>query len=97
MGFGAGTLVSAVGYQLVSEASFEHGCGVGISFAFVALTYYVADRIVDRQGGETSRPSTCNKTPAPRGRCSSAPCSRGSPSRLRSGGETTRPRALARP
>jgi ZIP family zinc transporter len=52
MGFGAGTLVSAVGYQLVPEASFEHGPGVGISFALGALTYYVADRIVDRQGGE---------------------------------------------
>src|SRR5436190_8464312 len=52
MGFGAGTLVSAVGYQLVPEASFEHGVGVGISFALGALTYYVADRTVDRQGGE---------------------------------------------
>jgi ZIP family zinc transporter len=52
MGFGAGTLISAVGYQLVPEASFEHGVGVGISFALGALTYYVADRIVDGQGGE---------------------------------------------
>jgi ZIP family zinc transporter len=52
MGFGAGTLVSAVGYQLVPEASFEHGLGVGISFALGALTYYAADRIVDGQGGQ---------------------------------------------
>jgi zinc transporter, ZIP family len=52
MGFGAGTLVSAVGYQLVPEASFEHGLGVGIAFAVGALTYYVADGLVDRQGGE---------------------------------------------
>jgi hypothetical protein len=52
MGFGAGTLVSAVGYQLVPQASFEHGIGVGISFALGALTYYVADRTVDGQGGE---------------------------------------------
>ena len=51
MGFGAGTLVSAVGYQLVPEASFKHGPGVGVSFALGALTYYVADRIVDDQGG----------------------------------------------
>jgi hypothetical protein len=36
MGFGAGTLVSAVGYQLVPEASFENGIGVGISFALGA-------------------------------------------------------------
>jgi zinc transporter, ZIP family len=52
MGFGAGTLLSAVGYQLVPEASFEHGIGVGIGFAAGALTYYVADRAVDKQGGE---------------------------------------------
>jgi ZIP family zinc transporter len=52
MGFGAGTLVSAVGYQLVPQASFAHGIGVGISFALGALTYYVLDRIVDGQGGE---------------------------------------------
>jgi ZIP family zinc transporter len=52
MGFGAGTLVSAVGYQLVPEASFEQGIGVGISFALGALTYYIADRIVDGQGGD---------------------------------------------
>src|SRR5690348_6433404 len=52
MGFGAGTLVSAVGYQLVPQASFTHGIGVGISFALGALTYYIADRIVDGQGGE---------------------------------------------
>jgi ZIP family zinc transporter len=51
MGFGAGTLISAVGYQLVPEASFEHGLGVGISFGLGAVTYYVADRVVDRGGG----------------------------------------------
>lgn len=52
MGFGAGTLISAVGYQLVPEASFENGLGVGVAFALGAVTYYVADRIVDSSGGE---------------------------------------------
>jgi zinc transporter, ZIP family len=52
MGFGAGTLVSAVGYQLVPEAGFKHGPGVGISFLLGALTYYAADLMVDRRGGE---------------------------------------------
>jgi zinc transporter, ZIP family len=52
MGFGAGTLISAVGYQLVPEASFEHGLRVGIAFGLGALTYYVADRIVDGNGGQ---------------------------------------------
>jgi ZIP family zinc transporter len=51
MGFGAGTLVSAVAYQLVPEASFEHGVGVGIAFLVGAVTYYLADRIVDSKGG----------------------------------------------
>jgi ZIP family zinc transporter len=51
MGFGAGTLVSAVGYQLVPEVSFEHGAAVGVAFLLGALTYYVADRVVDNRGG----------------------------------------------
>jgi ZIP family zinc transporter len=52
MGFGAGTLISAVGYQLVPEESFKHGVGVGVSFALGALTYYFADWAVDGKGGE---------------------------------------------
>ena len=52
MGFGSGTLVSAVGYQLVPEASFERGVGVGLAVAAGAVTYYVADRVVDRRGGD---------------------------------------------
>jgi ZIP family zinc transporter len=52
MGFGAGTLLSAIAYELIPETSLEHGVGVGISFAIGAVTYYVADRIVDGGGGE---------------------------------------------
>jgi ZIP family zinc transporter len=51
MGFGAGTLLSAVAYELVPEASFEHGVGVGIGFLVGALAYYVGDRLIDRAGG----------------------------------------------
>lgn len=52
MGFGAGTLISAVGFELVPEASFEDvGLGVGLALAAGALTYYLADRIVDGMGG----------------------------------------------
>jgi ZIP family zinc transporter len=52
MGFGAGTLISAVGFELVPEASFEDvGLGVALALAAGALTYYVADRIVDGMGG----------------------------------------------
>jgi ZIP family zinc transporter len=52
MGFGAGTLLSAVAYQLVPEVSFQHGDGVGVAFALGAITYYTADRIVDSEGGD---------------------------------------------
>jgi ZIP family zinc transporter len=51
MGFGAGTLVSAVAYELIPESSFEHGRGVGLAFAFGALAYFIGDWLVDRRGG----------------------------------------------
>jgi ZIP family zinc transporter len=52
MGFGAGTLISAVGFELVPEASFEDvGLGVALALGAGALTYYTADRIVDGMGG----------------------------------------------
>jgi zinc transporter, ZIP family len=51
MGFGAGTLLSAVAYELIPEASFRHGAGIGIAFAIGAVAYYVGDRLVDRRGG----------------------------------------------
>src|SRR5262249_39390262 len=51
MGFGAGTLLSAVAYELVPETSLTHGFGVGIAFLLGAVTYFVADRIIDRAGG----------------------------------------------
>jgi ZIP family zinc transporter len=52
MGFGAGTLLSAVAYELIPETNLEHGRGIGIGFALGALVYYAADRIVDGTGGE---------------------------------------------
>ena len=51
MGFGAGTMLSAVGYQLIPESSLEHGLAGGASFLLGALAYYVGDRIVERGGG----------------------------------------------
>jgi zinc transporter, ZIP family len=52
MGFGAGTLLSAVAYELIPESSLTHGVGIAVSFCAGALVYYVADRIVDERGGE---------------------------------------------
>jgi ZIP family zinc transporter len=51
MGFGAGTLLSAVAYELIPESSLQEGLGIGIGFILGALTYYVADFVVDRRGG----------------------------------------------
>src|SRR5215510_7073855 len=52
MGFGGGTLISAVAYELVPEASFHHGWEIGLSFIAGAVVYYVCDRWVDSRGGK---------------------------------------------
>jgi len=52
MGFGAGTLISAVGYELIPESSLEESLGIGVGFLLGALVYFVCDWIVDRSGGE---------------------------------------------
>ena len=50
MAFGAGTLVSAVGYELIPEENLELGWEIGAAFLLGALTYYVGARLVDRGG-----------------------------------------------
>jgi ZIP family zinc transporter len=52
MAFGAGTLISAIAYELIPESSLRHGIGVAITFALGALTYFCADRLVDKRGGK---------------------------------------------
>ncbi len=51
MGFGAGTLLSAVAYELIPASSLAQGPGIGVAFLLGALVYYVGDRVVDRRGG----------------------------------------------
>jgi ZIP family zinc transporter len=51
MGFGAGTMLSAVAYELIPQSSLSHGLGIGIGFALGALTYFIGDRLVDGSGG----------------------------------------------
>lgn len=51
MAFGAGTLISAVGYELIPEETLQLGWEVGAAFLLGALTYYVGARLVDRGGG----------------------------------------------
>lgn len=52
MGFGAGTMISALAYELVPESSLAAGWGLAVSFLVGALVYYVGDRIIDSSGGE---------------------------------------------
>jgi ZIP family zinc transporter len=54
MGFGAGAIISAAAYQLVLGAVVDerlHFALVGLGIAAGALTFYLADRWVDRLGG----------------------------------------------
>jgi ZIP family zinc transporter len=52
MGFGGGTLLAAVAYELLPESHITDGWQI-IAWALVgAAVYYVGDRIIDRNGGE---------------------------------------------
>ncbi len=51
MGFGAGTLLSAVAYQLIPADSLGNGITVGLGLITGAVVYYLADRLVERRGG----------------------------------------------
>jgi zinc transporter, ZIP family len=51
-GFGAGTMISALAYELVPASSFSRGWMIGVSFLAGALVYYVGDRWVDSRGGK---------------------------------------------
>ena len=53
MGFGAGTLLSAVAYELVPQSSLGNGLGVVCWFVGGSLVYYVADRVLDQAGGDS--------------------------------------------
>ena len=48
MAFGAGTLISAVGYELIPEENLQLGWEIGAAFLLGALVYYAGARIVDR-------------------------------------------------
>lgn len=50
MGFGSGTLISALAYELVPEA-FKGNVPVAFGLAAGALTFFLADWIIDRHGG----------------------------------------------
>jgi ZIP family zinc transporter len=54
MGFGSGALISAIAYELVPEAA-KGDFPVVLGLAAGALTFFLADRVVDRHGGESRK------------------------------------------
>jgi zinc transporter, ZIP family len=54
LGFGAGTLISALAFELTEEAFALGGADiVALGLGAGALTYFVGDRLIDRRGGGT--------------------------------------------
>jgi ZIP family zinc transporter len=51
MGFGAGTLLSAIAYELIPQSSVDKGATIGAAFLIGALAYYFGDFLIDRRGG----------------------------------------------
>lgn len=67
LGFGAGTLISAVSTELAAEALREGGAtALGIGLTIGALAFYLGDRAIERLGG-SDRPAR------PRGADAQAP------------------------
>jgi len=52
MGFGAGTMLSAVAYELIPSSDAGEGWGIGVGLLIGALVYYVSDRVIDSRGGD---------------------------------------------
>ena len=52
MGFGGGTLLAAVAYELIPEGHLTDGWQIVACALVGALVYYVGDRVVDSSGGE---------------------------------------------
>ena len=52
MGFGAGTLISAIAYELIPASNLRSGPGMFVAVLVGAFAYYVGDRLVDNGGGE---------------------------------------------
>jgi zinc transporter, ZIP family len=51
MGFGSGTLISAIAYELIPESALDKGVGMAVAFLIGALTFFLGDWLIDRMGG----------------------------------------------
>jgi zinc transporter, ZIP family len=51
LAFGAGSLISAVAYELVPTET-DQPIGIGLAIGLGALTFYVGDTLIERMGGQ---------------------------------------------
>jgi zinc transporter, ZIP family len=65
MGFGAGTLLSAIAYELIPESNLANGIDIGLSALVGALVYYVADRVLDEKGVGTRQEISSSEMTGP--------------------------------
>lgn len=55
MGFGSGTLISAIAYELVPESHIEKNLWMAFAFVLGALAFFLGDRLIDNMGGENRK------------------------------------------
>jgi zinc transporter, ZIP family len=51
MGFGSGTLISAIAYELIPESTLGKGAGMALAFLTGALAFFLGDLLIDHLGG----------------------------------------------
>ena len=51
MGFGAGTMLSAIAYELIPATNLKGSFGTFVAVLVGAFAYFIGDRIVDKGGG----------------------------------------------
>jgi zinc transporter, ZIP family len=61
MGFGSGTLISAIAYELIPESSLGEGIGLAIAFIIGALTFFGGNWLIDLLGGKHRKDITGEK------------------------------------
>lgn len=58
MGFGGGTLISAIAYELIPETVLGKGAWMVFAFLLGALAFFFGDMLVDRSGGANRKSLT---------------------------------------
>lgn len=58
MGFGSGTLISAIAYELIPESTLGKGIGMAVAFLIGALVFFLGDLFIDHFGGANRKDLT---------------------------------------